>query len=155
MQALTIVKLTTDDLDDFTKAVLLFEQVFEMENFRLPEAEHLKKVLAKENFFVFVARIKDKIVGALTGYVLEQYYSVRPLAYVYDLAVDESLQRKGIGRALIKAVNNYYREKGFEEVFVQADRIEDHAVNFYRSTQPSAEEDVLHFYYTLNGNSVP
>ncbi len=150
---LTIDKLTQDDLEAFTKAIWLFEQVFEMENFELPEPEHLKKILAKDSFFVFVAMLDDKVVGALTGYVLEQYYATRPLAYIYDLAVDNSFQRRGIGRKLINAVKGYCQQRGFEEVFVQADRVEDHAVSFYRSTQPTEEEDVLHFYYALNGGS--
>jgi aminoglycoside 3-N-acetyltransferase I len=39
--------------------------------------------------------------------------------------------------------------RGFEEVFVQADKIDTNAVDFYRSTKPTEEEQVLHFYYRL------
>ena len=99
---------------------------------------------------VFIASSEDKIVGGLTVYVLEQYYHIKPLAYIYDLAVTASFQRKGIGKKLIDAVNNHCREQGFEEVFVQADKIDDYARDFYRKTRPTNEEDVSHFYYTLN-----
>lgn len=149
MEGLTLKKLSAADIDTFEEVIRLFEKVFEMENFQAPERRHLEKVLQKESFLVFAAQFEGKVAGALTAYVLEQYYAVRPLVYIYDLAVDKSLQRKGIGKKLIEAINHYCRQEGFEEVFVQADRDEGHVVNFYRSTKPTEEEDVLHFYYTL------
>jgi aminoglycoside 3-N-acetyltransferase I len=33
---------------------------------------------------------------------------------------------------------------------VQADKDDDHAIEFYRSTPITNEEQVVHFYYTLN-----
>lgn len=149
MNHLSVQKLSKDDLERFTALIKLFEDVFEMKDFSMPSSEHLQRLLAKKDFFVFVATQNDKIVGGLTAYVLEQYYSEKPLAYIYDLAVDTQFQRRGIGRQLITAINQFCTEKGFEEVFVQADRVDDYALDFYRSTKPTEEEDVLHFYYTL------
>lgn len=145
-----IKKLSANELFSFKKLIKLFEEVFEMEDFIIPPEKHLKKILAKSDFMVFIASSEDKIVGGLTVYVLEQYYHIKPLAYIYDLAVTASFQRKGIGKKLIDAVNNHCREQGFEEVFVQADKIDDYAIDFYRKTRPTNEEDVSHFYYTLN-----
>lgn len=149
MNDLSVLKLGKDDLEQFTALIKLFEDVFEMKDFSMPSSDHLQKLLAKKDFFVFVATQNDQIVGGLTAYVLEQYYSEKPLAYIYDLAVDTQFQRRGIGRQLITAINEFCTEKGFEEVFVQADRVDDYALDFYRSTKPTEEEDVLHFYYTL------
>nr|WKN34070.1 GNAT family N-acetyltransferase [Tunicatimonas sp. TK19036] len=142
-------KLSGNDVDRFTEVIRLFEKVFEMENFSMPDAKHRQRLLNRNDFFVFVALLKGKIVGGLTVYVLEQYYSEKPLAYIYDLAVDTQHQRQGIGNKLIAEVNLYCTEHGFEEVFVQADKVDDYALDFYRTTQPTAEEQVVHFYYTL------
>lgn len=38
----------------------------------------------------------------------------------------------------------------FEQVFAQANKDEDQAMDFYRSTRPTEEENVLHFYYSLH-----
>lgn len=90
-------------------------------------------------------------MGALTSYVLDQYYSEKPLAYIFDLSVDTKMQRQGVGRELIKYTKQYFKKEGFEEVFVQADQIDQNAVSFYRSTNPTEEEEkVAHFYYTLS-----
>jgi aminoglycoside 3-N-acetyltransferase I len=43
----------------------------------------------------------------------------------------------------------YCRERGYEEVFVQADKVDDYAIDFYRATPITAEEEVVHFYYSL------
>ena len=138
-----------NDLTKFIHLIHLFERVFEMKNFTLPKAEHLQKLLERNDFFVFVALLNNRVVGGMTTYVLDQYYSEKPLAYIYDLAVETEFQRKGIGRKLIAEANKFFRERGFEEVFVQADKVDEYAVDFYRSTRPDDEEQVVHFYYNL------
>jgi aminoglycoside 3-N-acetyltransferase I len=145
-----IKKLNGQNIDEFVDLIRVFEDVFEMENFSIPNKEHLKNVLTKPGFIVFVATIESQIVGGLTAYTLEQYYSEKPLAYIYDLAVKTKYQRQGIGKKLISEMIKYCRERGFEEVFVQADKVDDYAIDFYRSTPITAEEQVVHFYYSLD-----
>ncbi|MEZ4826071.1 MAG: GNAT family N-acetyltransferase [Bacteroidia bacterium] len=151
MKDLTIKCLVDSDLPLFLELIRLFEEVFEMENFAMPPETHLQQLLRKPGFMAFVAQKNGAVVGGLTAYVLDQYYSLKPLAYIYDLAVAVPLQRQGIGKALIEAINQHCREQGFEEIFVQADRVDDYALSFYRSTRPTGEEDVLHFTYGLEG----
>lgn len=145
-----IIRLNNGDLARFIELVRLFEEVFEMKNFSIPDSKHLQSLLNRSDFFVFAAISEDKIVGGLTAYVLTQYYSKKPLAYVYDLAVNVKFQRQGIGKKLISVTNEFFKEQGFEEVFVQADKADEYAIDFYRSTKPAQEEQVVHFYYTLN-----
>jgi aminoglycoside 3-N-acetyltransferase I len=144
-----INKLSPQDLDQFIALIRVFEDVFEMEDFRMPDESHLQNLLAKDSFHVFVALVDNQVVGGLTAYTLEQYYSKRPLVYIYDLAVQTHYQRQGIGRLLMAGVNQYCREAGMEEVFVQADEVDGHAIEFYRSTGGIAEK-VVNFYYPLN-----
>ena len=145
-----VKKLSAQDITQFIELIKVFEIVFEMENFQMPPQTHLEKLLAKPDFMVFVATQDNVVIGGLTIYTLEQYYMTKPLAYIYDLAVKTSLQRQGIGQLLIKAANTHCKALGYEEVFVQADKVDDYALDFYRKTQPTEEEDVSHFYYTLS-----
>lgn len=153
MMDLTIERLLPNDLAKFKELILVFEDVFEMENFKLPHDNHLQRLLNKDTFFAVVAKINDKVIGGLTIYVLDQYYSEKPLAYIYDLAVLTTHQRKGVGNQLIKFTNNFCIQNGFEEVFVQADKVDEYAIDFYRSTQPTNEEQVVHFYYKFTNES--
>jgi aminoglycoside 3-N-acetyltransferase I len=142
--------LDESQTDDFISLIKIFEQVFEMENFRIPDNIHLASTLNRSEFKVFVAEIDKTVVGGATIYMLEQYYSTRPLAYIYDLGVLNEFQRLGIGRNIIEFIKNYCRSNGFEEVFVQADEEDDYALDFYRSTKPTKEEKVRHFYYSFH-----
>jgi aminoglycoside 3-N-acetyltransferase I len=141
--------LSHNDIDEFSELIDVFEDVFEMKNFSKPGDDYLHKILTKPDFFVLIAKANNKVVGGLTVYVFDQYYSKNPLAYIYDLAVLKDFQRKGIGKSLIKHLTEYCKKMGFDEVFVQADRIDDYALDFYRNTKPTNEEDVIHFYYSL------
>lgn len=146
---ITIKKLNTKDVERFQELIRLFEVVFEMKGFTMPDESYLQQVLENEGFFVFVALRDNKVVGGLTSYTLQQYYSKLPLVYIYDLAVETEFQRQGIGKMLISSLTKYCKEIGIEEVFVQADEEDRHAVNFYHSTGGTAEK-VVHFYYPLN-----
>ena len=144
-----IKKLNINEVTLFSQLVKLFEEVFDMKNFKLPAAQHLQNTLQQENFIAFVALLGQEVAGGMTVYVLNQYYSEKKLAYIFDLAVLPKYQRKGIGTQMINFIKSYCKERDFEEVFVQADAIDEYALNFYRSTGISEEEDVRHFYYTL------
>ena len=161
-ERISFTKLKEEDLGLFVQVIKLFEEVFEKEPFQIPDPSHLKRLLSDNDFFVFVAMNDKRVIGALTGYILDQYYSEKPLAYIYDLAVDTGYQRSGLGTKLVAAINDYCRLNGIEEVFVQAEKVDDHALAFYRSTQPTREEQVVHFSYTsepstpdISGESQP
>lgn len=143
-----IKKLGAADLDKFKELIVLFADVFEMKPFKMPDDNYLQQLLEKETFFVFVALLNKKVIGGLTSYMLHQYYSEMPLVYVYDLAVMTEYQRCGVGRKLMSGITDYCKEIGIEEVFVQADEIDEHAIEFYHSTGATPEK-VVHFYYPL------
>ena len=74
--------------------------------------------LSGPNFFTFVAKYDNKVIGGLTVYILSCYYSIRPIDYIYDITVLSNNQRKGIGKKLITYLTNYYIENGFEEAYL-------------------------------------
>ena len=146
-----VKKLDAVDLDKFKDLISLFENVFKMEDLRMPDDNYLSRLLDGKSFLVFVAMIDEKVVGGLTAYTLQQYYSELPLIYIYDLAVRTEFQRQGIGKLLISAITDYGKVTGVEEVFVQADEEDGYALDFYKSTGATPEK-VVHFYYPLNSN---
>lgn len=141
--------LERKDIDEFNDLISVFEIVFEMEPFKRPEENYLYNLLSKENFIAVVAIIGGKVIGGLTVYVLDQYYSEKPLAYIYDMAILTEYQRQGIGKMLIAFTNDYCKQNGFAEAYVQADKPDEYAIDFYRLTNPSLEAEVVHFAYNL------
>ncbi|MCW7461230.1 GNAT family N-acetyltransferase [Leptospira limi] len=149
MLDIKIKKLSSNELDEFVALIRVFEEVFEMKQFQMPNESYLQSLLSRDDFFVFVTLLDGKVIAGLTAYLLRQYYSERPLVYIFDLAVQSKWQRNGIGKSLIKKINEHCKKEGMEEVFVQADLADEYALDFYRSTGGLPEE-VIHFTYPLN-----
>jgi aminoglycoside 3-N-acetyltransferase I len=145
--------LQSDNITELNELISVFENVFNMESYERPNQTHLQNLLEKPTFFAVIAKNEDKIIAGLTVYILEQYHSEKPLAYIYDLAVLTEFQRMGVGKKLVGFTIDYCRKKGFEEVFVQAEKVDDYAIKFYRSTNPTNEEQVVHFYYKLTSKN--
>lgn len=148
MDNVIIRKLDIDSVKEFKDLIFLFEDVFEMDELQIPSDDYLKEKLSNKDFFVFVAMYNNKVIAGLTAYVMHQYYSTKPIIYIYDLAVLVEYQRKGIGKKLINEINLYCKNIGFDEVFVQADMEDDYAIDFYNSTK-AIGRSIGHFYYKL------
>jgi aminoglycoside 3-N-acetyltransferase I len=144
-----IIRLKVQQIDLFKELLLVFQRVFQMKDIAYPEDSELQTLLSSPDFMVFVALEGKQVVGGLTVQVMHQYYYKEPIGHIYDLAVLNEFQRQGIASRLIKATCNHCKQMGFREVYVQADKIDDHALEFYRSTNPADEEDVSHFTYKL------
>ena len=148
---ITVRQLTPADLDAYIQLIRVMEEVFEWEDFVLPGLPHLQKTLAQPATMVFVAFRDGRVVGGLTAYRLDLHSSERPSAYLYDLAVASDLQRQGIGRRLVTALLDHCRAEGYQDVFVQADVEDTHAIDFYRATQASSALQAVHFTYDIAG----
>jgi aminoglycoside 3-N-acetyltransferase I len=143
-----VYKLEPHDVSSFQKLVGVYAHVFDMGSFTPPGVEYLQRLLLKNSFFAFVAAVSGEIIGGTTCYVLEQYYTTSSYVYVFDLAVHPRYQRLGFGRRLMQAVIAHSHALGAEEVFVQADDADLHAIEFYRSSGGTPEK-VTHFNYPL------
>jgi len=113
---------------------------------------YLEKLCESKHFHAFFAQSDNLIIGGLTIYVLDQYYTEHPLAYIYDLAVRPQFQRKGIGKELVTFALNYCQRHNIRGAFVQAELMDEDGVEFYRSTHPDQELQVVQFYYDLKGS---
>ena len=60
--------------------------------------------------FNFIAKENNKVVGIITGH---SYYSE---VHIGDLIIFEEYRNKHIGTKLIETVENYYKNKGFENI---------------------------------------
>ena len=137
-------KLKNRDNSKFSELVLLFNVEFESPNPNYVNSENIEKLLKNPNFVCFVATINGRVVGGLTGFELEMYDREGSSMYLYDLAVINECQRKGIGSRLVYKMIEYCKSKSIKELFVQADGIDQHAINFYTKV---GENKLKHFIF--------
>lgn len=149
MEQVDFSVLTSKDSDKFLELLSIFEIEFEMETVSKPDLEYLAKLLSQKNFTVIVAMKNNAVIGGLTIYFLSQYFAKKPMAYLYDIAVCGSFQRKGIGQALVQFALDNCKQQGVEELFVQADIDDGHAIELYRKTKPITEGKFIQFEYLM------
>lgn len=146
---MTYKKLGNKDFSFLEQLIRLYEEAFEMEDFSLPDVDYLQFLLDNENMIFYVAVSENQVVGGLTAHILPSVYVPTSEVYVYDMAVKPSYQRQGIGKQLLSELATECAKIGYQEIFVQADIEDIHALAFYQATggEPA---DVVHFSYHLD-----
>lgn len=77
-----------------------------------------RRVLSAESgMFCRIAESESRVVGFAICVLHEGTWVTTPLCYLEDLYVDASMRGQGAGRALIEAVIDEAREKGWSKVY--------------------------------------
>ncbi|MEM0095356.1 MAG: GNAT family N-acetyltransferase [Candidatus Bathyarchaeia archaeon] len=72
------------------------------------------KNIKGENTVVFVAETDGKIVGYSLGWISQPWSYKAKRGYICDCFVEKSHRRQGIGKALVKAMLEWFKDKGVE-----------------------------------------
>ncbi len=142
-----ISRIQENDIERFIELVELLNEVFEESN-KVASKKQLKKLLNKPGFYAIAAIYEDKIIGGLTAYELEKYYTNKSELYIYDIAVKVELQNQGVGKELINYLKDYSTNNGIETIFVEAHSEDEQAIKFYESTFGKGEK-VDHFNFEI------
>jgi aminoglycoside 3-N-acetyltransferase I len=142
-----IKQLTKEDLSTFISLIDLFNMVFEEEP-KIRSEAHLLKLLSRNDFIAIAAISENEVLGGLTAYELQMYYSEYSEIFLYDLAVKPEYQRIGIGKGLIQSLKEYCIKNNIETFFVMAHEEDEHAIEFYHSTGGKSEK-VVNFLYEV------
>ncbi len=143
-----VKKLDSSSLDLFKQAIQLFHREFETGETGSAPDDHLAQLLKNPLFICFVILHKSNVAAALTAYEMPQYYSGRSEAYIYDLAVANHHQRKGLGTQLMNALKDYGNSHNIHLAFAEAHAEDLYALEFYQSVG-GEPENVMHFNYRL------
>ncbi len=142
------MRIQGNDIERFKELIELLNEVFKEPN-KVASERQLKKLLNKPDFYVIAAIQEDKVIGGLTAYELERYYTDKSELYIYDIAVKTELHNKGIGKKLVDYIKDYSTKNGIEEIFVEAHSEDEQAVKFYESAFGKSEK-VDHFNFEIN-----
>ncbi|WP_109831467.1 GNAT family N-acetyltransferase [Reichenbachiella versicolor] len=140
---LEISRIQGNNIERFTELVELLNEVFEEPN-EVASERQLKRLLSKPDFLAIAVIYENKVIGGLTAYELEGYYTDKSELYIYDIAVKTEFHNQGIGKKLIEHLKNYSAKNGIEGIFVDAHSEDEQAVKFYESTFGKCEK-VDHF----------
>ena len=81
---------------------------------RKSQTEYIQKSISDKNVLVLKALIEDKIVGYVVVYFNtypKEYFQFNKRAFIGSIGVDKSYQRQGVGKALLKAVEDRAKKR--------------------------------------------
>lgn len=93
-----------------------------------------RRFLADPANLLVVAFWDDMPCGFATAHRLQRFDRRRAEALLYEIGVDETHQRRGIGAALVEEVKRWAAEAGADEVWVLTERTNAAAMALYRGS---------------------
>lgn len=152
--AVDIRQLAADDVALMRGLLAIFGAVFHDERTYVasqPGDGYLSRLLGGESFIALVALDDGVVVGGLAAYELRKFEQARSEVYIYDLAVAETHQRRGIATALIRELTVMAASRKAHTVFVQADTGPEDAAAVALYSKLGRRERVFHFDIPMDG----
>lgn len=141
-----IKKLEPSDYE-LAKLLSLFFQVDDgVENPTTVSDEYMRKLLGKKGFHVLVAIEAENVVGGLTAYEFIKYKREEREMFLYEIGVEASARRKGVGSKLIESLKTICKEKGITVLFVATEIDNEPAKKLYERTGGVYEETAIYTY---------
>lgn len=129
---LIIRRLTATDREPARQLFALLARIF-AEPQRPLSDEYLDHLLGRADFWALAAFADGRLAGGLTAHTLALTREEGAEIFIYDVAVDPAVQRRGVGRALIDALVREAAALNIDVAFVPADNDDRHALDFYRA----------------------
>ena len=99
---------------------------------RVPSDAEARRFLERDDVVVFAALDGERPVGFAYGYVLERIDGDRSV-FLYELGVDETRRRRGLGRRLAEAMREVAVDARAVKMWVQTDEANEPAKRTYAS----------------------
>lgn len=105
-------------------------------------AERLEAVVREDNHILLVALLEGRVIGQVLA-MIHRHPDKPTELYIDDLAVSESVQRRGIATHLLQTLFALGLERGCEEVWVATEPENEPAKKFYGSLELAMREAVV------------
>ena len=128
-----IKRLTPADTAELLAAATLFDSP--------PVEEAARRYLADDHSVFLLAYQGPDAAGFVRGTLLPQIETTRPQLFLYEIDVAAAYRRRGIARALVKALGAIAQEAGCNEMFVFTNRSNDAGMRLYATTGGVTEAD--------------
>ncbi|PLX49275.1 MAG: GNAT family N-acetyltransferase [Desulfobulbaceae bacterium] len=132
MAALSIRPAGITDIDDLLSLLHLLFSIEKDFVFDTARVRHgLALMLASKQSVVLVAEESGQVIGMCTGQLTISTAEGGPALLVEDVVVRQGQQGRGVGRALLHALEGWARSRDIGRLQLLADRNNDPALAFY------------------------
>lgn len=135
--ALQIIEFQPQRQPDFYRLNMAWiEKYFVVEDIDRELLEHPQEEIIDKGGSIFLAQINGAIVGTAAMVPLED-----GLYELSKMSVDESIQGRGVGRALLNAAIDWAKKRNAREIVLETNTILKPAIHLYESVGFEAFED--------------
>ena len=135
--AMWIRRATPDDLDEVFSLASDLATSFDVE--KRSFSASFQNILSDDHAFLLVAADDEEVVGYCLGFEHDTFFANGKVAWVEEIMVNGSRRKKGVGRALMTAVEEWSASRGAKLVALATRR----AAEFYRAV--GYEESAIYF----------
>lgn len=121
------VRIRSFRLGDYAAITVIWRETGLEDNKETVSLDDLAKQLAWDSELVLVAEIEGKVVGVIVGALDGSR------AYFYRLAVDPEYQGHGVGKQLVQAMEERFRQRGATQVIIMVNHDNQKVMPFYHS----------------------
>lgn len=140
----TIQKLSENDLDLAVELIHSWQRDDGDTHKPLPGDAHLRRVLNRDDFHIYVALVDGVVVGGLTAYEMIMFDQEENEMFLYELGVTAVHRKKGIARALVDALQITCADLGIGVIYVATEHDNVPAKRLYAST--GAKEQLVAWF---------
>ena len=113
------------------------------------DADQGKQFLAHPDTLLLVARWDGKACGFLSAYRLQRFDRRRAEVLLYEIGVQEPVQRRGAGRALVEEAKRWASDVGADELWVLTENDNAPARALYAATGGCEATSLTMFEYRV------
>ncbi len=140
MKNLIIRKLKEADLQALEK---LYRQFWNEESDIETMKNKYQEIKNDSRYLLLAAVFEDKVVGSIFGVMCEELYGhCRPFLVMEDLIVDENYRGKGIGKALLREIEETGKKLKCSQILFVTETGRKEAISFYEKAGYSSETHI-------------
>jgi aminoglycoside 3-N-acetyltransferase I len=132
-----IERLTSGNRQKARALFAMMSKVFGEEAQTLSD-EYIDRLLCQPTFYAMAAFAEDNVIGGITAHAIPMTTSESSEMFIYDVAVHEDHQRRGVGRQLLLSLLEKAAADGIQHAFVPVDEEDREAALFYEALKGTA-----------------
>jgi aminoglycoside 3-N-acetyltransferase I len=145
MSLIRVARLGVADRETARRLFLLMAGVFETEAESLSDG-YIDGLLERPGFWALAATVDEELAGGLTAHTLPLTRMEVAEVFIYDVAVLDRFQRRGVGRALMRSIRELAGAEGIRIAFTAAHNEDEHALDFYQAVGGTAEPVTIYTF---------
>ena len=147
MTMLTTRHATPDDLNTLAPLFDAYRRFYEQPGDIALASEYLHARMERRESTILVAEAEGQLLGFCQLYPTWCSVAAARIFVLYDLFVDEGVRRAGVGRALMRAAQDFGRQAGAVRLDLSTARTNARAQALYESL--GWQRDDIYFVYSL------